>query len=433
MGSIDGDLVFNLVVLLVSLVFCALFSFLETGMVALRLFQLKELAEKTGKYQKLFSVLEHDPNKLLNAILLAYNFANTIATVWGTRVIAGLLFSWPSYISEPVNVIVVTAVLLIIGDIVPKNVVKYSGETFFRSTLWLTNLTFYSMYAFVAILGKFTDALVRLIVGSQVTQEEPITSERELQFLIGYIDEKGLMEPEKTNMLQSIFRLSNTTVRDIMVPLPDVVMVESTKPLQVAYQLFTKYQYSRIPVYRDDPNNAIGMLHFKDIVPLVASNTDKPICDLMRPLIFVPESIKVNQMLKELKSQQMHMAMVINEHGGITGIVTLEDVLEEIVGEIHDEYESITEKIVPMQPSGWMANGSMELDKLAMILKIKFEAVSSSTLGGFLIEQLQHMPKKGEHLLYKDYLFQVQQVTSKKIVQVLIREKENAGQIIPVP
>ncbi len=440
MGGIADDssgILLNFIAFIISLALCALFSFLETSMMALRLFQLEELAQKTGKYKALFKSLEKDPNRLLNALLIAYNLVNTIATMSGTVLVEEILkhTSLPDYISYIIEVVVITAVLLLIGDIIPKNVVKFRGEKFFASSLWLTNLTFYTLYPFVTLLGFFTNAILRFIVGPTENAAEQITSEKEIQYLIGYIDEKGLMEREKTSMLQSIFRLSTTSARDILVPAPEIVMIEAQQSINDAHQLFNRCQFSRFPVYKGDPNNVIGMLHFKDLLPqLSQNNADKPVKDFMRPILFIPESIRINQILQEFKSKHMHIAMIINEHGSITGMVTLEDILEEIVGEIHDEYESITEKIYPLPSGGWLADGSIELEKLASVLKIQFDRSSNiTTLGGFLIEQLQRLPKRGEKLHYKGYVFLIQQVTKTKIVQVLIKPADNeATQLMPV-
>lgn len=429
MGIADSggsSIVFNFVVFLIALAFCSLFSFLETSMMALRLFQLKELAQRTGRYHELFRALEKDPNRLLNAILIAYNLANYVAAVSGSYFIDELLVTLPATIRYTISMIAVTAAILFIGDILPKNVVKIKGEKFFASTLWLTNLTYYLMYPFVSILNRFTNTIVRLVLGSSAADEEPIASEKEIQFLISYIDEKGLIDQEKTYMLQSVFKLGTIAARDIMVPAPDIIMVEANKSVQEAHQIFKKCQFSRLPVYKDDVNNVIGMLHFKDLLSLVAENIEKKVKEVMRPIMFIPESIRINQLLSEFKAKHMHIAMIINEHGSITGLITLEDILEEIVGEIHDEYESITEKIFPLPAGGWLADASIELDKLSQTLKIQFERPASvTTLGGFIIEHFQHFPAHGEKLHYKGYMFNIKQTTKTKILQVLIIAEES--------
>ncbi|MBN2267273.1 MAG: HlyC/CorC family transporter [Candidatus Babeliaceae bacterium] len=418
----EGSLYVNLVIFIVSLSFCALFSFLETSMMAMRLFQLKELAQKAGRYQQLFKAIEEDPNRLLNTILVAYNLVNIIVATTGELVVTELLpESLPSSVRYTLSVCILTGAVTIIGDILPKNIVKLRGEKYFASTLWLTNLAYYLLYPFVTLLSLFTDMVARLFFGKSTTEEDPVTSEREIQFLIGYIDEKGLMDRDKTNMLQSIFRLSTTSVREIMVPGPEIVMIDISKSVQDAYQMFIKYQFSRLPVYKGDMNNVVGMLHFKDLIPVLTKSIERPLRELMRPILFIPESTKVNQLLREFKSKHMHIAMVIDEHGGVAGLATLEDVIEEIVGEIHDEYEAISERIVLVGKGKWLVDGRAELDKLAALLKISFQTEAAvTTIGGFLTEQFQRLPQKGDKLSYQGYTFQVQKVTSKRVVQALI-------------
>src|SRR5205807_821647 len=153
-----------------------------------------------------------------------------------------------------------------------------------------------------------------------------ITSEKESQFLIDYVNKKGLLEQEKTNMLKSVFKLGTTPVEDIMVPSTAVVSINSETSLDNALVLFNKYQFSRFPVYETTPDNVIGMLHLKDLFDSFFKKKSVTIKDLLRPILFVPETVKVNHLLKEFKEQHMHIAMVLNEHGAIVGMVTLEDV-----------------------------------------------------------------------------------------------------------
>ncbi len=422
MGLADGGgIAINTLIFGISLGFCALFSFLETAMVAMRLFQLKELAQKKSGYKTLFATLEKDPNRLLNAILISYNLANTIAATAGTFVIEELLKGIPSSLGYTIGVFVVTALILIIGDVLPKNIVRMRGERYFESTLWLTNLVLVVLNPFVKLFNRFTNWILSFIVGQPADEVEELPTEKEIQFLISYIDERGLMDPDKTSMLKSIFELSSTGVHDIMVPELDVIMIEAEQDFQVAHALFLQHQFSRFPVYRGNDNNVIGMLHFKDLVPVLAQNTVGKVQDIMRPIMFVPESMKINQLLQELKKKQMHIAMVINEHGAVAGMVTLEDVLEEIVGEIHDEYENVSEKMHEIKPSSWLAEANIELRELAKRLSISMQTDAQvKTLGGFLVHEFQRIPVVGEYLDFQGYRFKIQQATPKKIVQVVV-------------
>lgn len=411
----------HIILFLSSLAFCALFSFLETSITALRLFKLKELALEHGKYKDIFNSLEHSPTHLLNTMLVANTLASTTAATAGTFIVEDLLSTWPASISFILSILLVTSAILVLGEIIPKNIAKMHGEKYFKSTLWLTNIFFYALYPFVTLLIQLSNKCIALFMGPH-SEEEIITSEAEIQFLINYIDEKGLMEREKTNMLRSIFELGKTPVKKIMVPSTAIISIGSENTIEDAFNTFTQHQFSRIPVYEHDKNNIIGMLHFKDVIPLMTKEQKKPLKVLVRPILFIPENMKVNQLLKEFKVQHMHIAMVINEHGAITGLATLEDVLEEIVGEIHDEYEAVTPKVVALDPSGWLVDATVNLEDLEEILKISFKTEHARTLGGFLIEQFQHLPKKGARLWYLNYTFQVQQANSKKIIQVLVFE-----------
>jgi putative hemolysin len=246
-------------------------------------------------------------------------------------------------------------------------------------------------------------------------------SEEEIQFLIRYIDEKGLMDSDKTEMLQNIFRLGRKPVKEIIIPDTDIVKVDVSSSIQDALKVFSKYQYSRLPVYDEDPENIIGIIYQKDIFLLLQDRIeDKKIKDIVRPIIFVPESLKVNQLLRQFKQQQMHMAMVLNEYGGVSGLVTLEDVLEEIVGDISDEYESISKKVELLNEDEWLVDAIVSLEELGEVLNITFPIKDVFTLGGFLTEQLQHLPRKGDRIYFKQFCFQVQKASPKRVLQVLV-------------
>lgn len=418
--------------LLFALVFCALFSFLETSLTALRLFKLKEMAQATNnKYKSLFHTLETNPNRILITVLVAYNLANVIAAVLSDGVMEKITkaLNIPERLGFAIGIAVTTTTILI-ADLIPKNLAISHGDKLFGSTLWMTNVIYYLFYPFVTFLSRFTDAAVRFIGGSYKEKtSEAVTSEKEIQFLIDYINEKGLMERHKTAMLKSIFELGTTAIKEIMVPETSVISINVNSTQQEALDVFSKYQFTRLPVYEEEPDNIIGMLHQKDFFQLLSKKEDKPLRDIVRPIMFVPESAKVLRVLKEFIEQRMHMAIVLNEFGGITGLVTLEDVIEEIVGEISDEYEAIPEKIMALNSGGWLVDASIELEELEPLLGIEFETEDALTLAGFLVEQFQHLPKKGEELAYKGYNFKIQQASPKRISQVLVYADKEAGHL----
>lgn len=417
----------NLLFLGIALVLRATFSFLETSITSLRLFKLKEIAQTNKKYTRLLGMLENNPDRILVTILIANNLADVTAAMISSQIIETVT-QWLNVsggLGFSIGVGLTSTIILIFGEIIPKNIAKLRGDKLFTSTLWLTNIVFYALYPFVTFLTRLTNFFVSKVTGQPHGEDtQAITSEKEIQFLIDYINEKGLMERDKTSMLKSIFELGTTPVKEIMVPEPEVIAISAQTELNDALQTFSKYQFSRLPIYEETFDNIIGMLHQKDIFLMLLRHENKTLKELVRPILFIPETIKVNQLLREFREQRMHIAMVINEYGSVTGLVTFEDVLEEIVGEISDEYEAATPKVVAIKPGGWLADASINLEDLSATLNIEFEAEEAMTLGGFLTEQLQHLPKKGERLSYKEHFFQIQKAGPKRVFQVLIFKQD---------
>lgn len=411
----------------ISLFFCAIFSFLETSITALRLFKLKELEKNIKQYKALFQILEKDPHRILITILIAASLSNVTAAALITHLMESTFarLNLSQGLGFSLGIGLATTAILIFGEVIPKNFARSHGERFLHSTLWITNTVFYILYPFVSLLTRISNFFVYRFAPKHATTAHLVTSESEIQFLIDYIDEKGLMDSDKTAMLRSIFSLGKTPVKEIMVPEMSVVAIDARASLQEALDIFCKHQFTRLPVYEHgSKNNIIGFIHQKDIFLLLSQNKQKPLKEILRPLLFVHESLKVNQLLRELRQQHMHMAMVLNEYGSITGLVTLEDAIEEIVGEIKDEYEPEVENIMPLKDGGWLVDARTDLDDLRTLLNIDFHAEASLTLGGFLAEQLQHLPKKGERLLYKGFYFQVQKASPKRVIQVLIFQEK---------
>jgi putative hemolysin len=420
------SLILESIAFLVALLFCALFSFLETSVTALRLFQLKELASTTDKYQSLFHTLENSPHQILITMLITNNLANVTAAALSTDIAEKIFhhLNLPDSMGFTLGIGVATAALLIFGEVIPKNVATIHGEKVFKSTLWIINLNYYLFYPIVTVLMKLSD-LFLMLLGSSPESTELITSESEIRFLIDYIQEKGLIDPEKTEMLQSIFKLGGKQVKEIMIPAGNVSMLDVASSLQEATKIFSEHQFSRLPVYKDYRENVIGMIHQKDLFAAVFKHEQKTIQEILRPIKFVPETMLINQLLREFRLHGMHIALVLNEFGSITGLVTLEDVLEEIVGEISDEYEQITTKIVPLEEGGWLIDATTDLKTVSELLNIRFETDDVVTLGGFLTQKLQHVPQKGDELSYKGYLFHVQKAHTKRVLQILV-SKESA-------
>lgn len=421
----NSVLLIQIVVFVVCLFFRAIFSFLETSIAALRLFKLKELATSAEvRYDALLKALEKTPHRVLITVLIANNLSDVTLSALATQITQQIFahLHLSSGLGFGAGIVVATVTILIFGEIIPKNLARGKGERFFPSLLWIANGVFYLFYPVASLLLRVTNAIARFFSGGYELEatSEWVSSEREIQFLIDYIFEKGLIEEEKTEMLQNVFELGRISVQDIMLPAEDIVSVPSKLTIKEVLAIFQEHQFSRLPVWRDSKDNVIGMIHLKDIFAALVSSPDRPIKELVRPILFVPESVKVNQLLREFKQQHVHIALVLNEHGIVAGLITLEDVLEEIVGEINDEHETrFNHKISLIKKNNWLVDASTSLSELGATLNITFDT-AALTLGGFMAEQLQHIPQKDESFHYKNYLFTVQRATERRVIQVVI-------------
>jgi putative hemolysin len=405
----------EIVIFVVALCFAALFAFLETSFTALRLFKLKELESSMSRYKTLFRSWETNPQRILITILIANNFAHVLSSVFIAEIMQNLLGGY----GLAFGVVTATITILIFGEIIPKSFAKTHHERLFAASLWIINFLFRFLRPVVTLLLKIADFFSHRF-GVRILEKGEDVSEKEIEFLIDYSDEKGLMESEKSEMLQNIFDLGQTTVNKIMVPRADIVLLDVSTDLEEVLKVFSAHRYSRLPVYEGKEENIIGFLYHKDLFDLVHKKQKKSLKELVRPVLFVPETKKSNQLLSEFLKKRMHMAIVIDEYGSVVGLATLEDILEEIVGEIRDEHEKIRNEIVSIEEGGWLMDASVGLDKLETLLGIKFPAEGSVTLAGFLSEQLQHLPKKGERLFYEGYCFQIQQSSPRRVFQVLV-------------
>jgi len=410
------SLVFECICFFIALTFAALFAFLETAFTALRLFKLKELAVTVSKYKSLFISWEKNPQRILITILIANNFAHVLSSVIISNVLQRYMGPW----GLAVGVAVATTMILIFGEIIPKSFAKTHHEKLFSSFLWLINILYHLEYPFVTLLLHIANFIFSQIGGSHVLEKQDIVSEKEIEFLIDYSDEKGIMETEKTEMLQNIFSLGQTAVREIMIPKNDIILFDANMESEKAIEMFCSSRYSRIPVFEGDDDNIIGIIHQKDVFDMLYKSKEKDLKKLIRPVLFVPETQKINQLLSEFLKKQLHMAIVIDEYGSVAGLATLEDILEEIVGEIADEHEKNTAECVKLERGGWMVNAGMSLEKLEDVLEIKIQTENSVTVAGFMAEKLERLPKKGDRVFFEGFCFQVQQASSHRVLQVLI-------------
>jgi len=415
------------ILLCIALSFRAVLSFLETSITALRLFRLKELAHTTTQYLPLLQTLERTPQRVLITILVANSFIDVTAASLATFIMSTIFthIGFSGGIGFTFGITFASIGIVVFGEILPKSFAKIRSEQAFKSVLWLINCIYYTLYPVVIVLVKFSDYVMYKVGGQDALEgsSQWVSSEREIQFLINYIHEKGLLELEKREMLQNVFLLGSTPIKEVMMPTEKIISLEVNTPMEEIFGFFRDHSYTRIPVYEKNPDNIIGMVHQKDLFILLSKGEKKLLRDIVRSIMFVPENMKVIDLLGKFREKQIHIAMVNNEQGLLTGLVTLEDLIEEIVGEISDEHESTIGKIMPMGEDEWLVDATITLEDLGKFLDIAFVTENSVSLAGFLAERLQHIPQKDEEIIYKNFLFQVQKATALHVQFVHIFRK----------
>jgi len=411
-----SQLITPFILLCVALCFRATLSFLETSITALRLFRLKELAHSTTEYQALLQTLEKSPQRVLITIIVANSFIDVSAASLATFIMGTIFthFGLSSGFGFTLGIMIASLGIVIFGEIIPKSFARVRSEQAFKSVLWLINCIYYTLRPFVFAIVKFSDYVMYKLGGDDALESSSqwISSEREVQFLINYIHEKGLLELEKREMLQNVFQLGNTPIKEVMIPSNKILSLEINTPMDAVFAFFCEHSYTRIPVYEGSQENVVGMAHQKDLFIMFSNGNKKTLKETIRPLMFVPESMTVIDLLAKFREKQLHMAMVINEQGALTGLVTLEDLIEEIVGEISDEHESTIGKIMPMGEDEWLVDATITLQDLGKFLDITFVSQGSVSLAGFLTELFGRVPQKDEEILHKNFLFQIQKATA---------------------
>lgn len=422
-----SQLISPFILLCIALSFRAVLSFLETSITALRLFRLKELAHTTTQYLPLLQTLEKNPQRVLITILVANSFIDVSAASLATFIMSTIFtrIGFSGGIGFTFGITFASIGIVVFGEILPKSFARVRSEHAFKSILWLINCVYFTLYPFVIFLVKFADYVMYKVGGKDALEPSSqwISSEREIQFLINYIHEKGLLELEKREMLQNVFQLGNTPIKEVMMPSAKIISLSANTSMLDVCQFFREHSYTRIPVYENTTNNIIGMIHQKDLFFMLAKGEQKELREIVRPIMFVSENMPVIDLLGKFREKQLHIAMVSDDEGNLTGLVTLEDLIEEIVGEISDEHESTIGKIMPMGEDEWLVDATITLENLGKFLDITFVTENSVSLAGFLAELLNHVPQKDEEVVYKNFLFQVQKATPLHVQFVHIFQK----------
>ncbi len=406
-------LTIEIILFIVCLLLSGFFSSSEVALISITRAKVRALLNQSRKGAKALDTLKRSTDALLITILIGNNVVNVAAASLATAIAIAIYGDVGIGIATGVTVIL----MLIFGEIGPKMYASRHTEELAlrvaRPILYLSRVLYPVLWVLDRIKGQFA-------FRPGVT--EPVVTEEEIKEWIDVGEEEGTIEEEERDMLYSVLRFGDTTVREVMTPRVDVVMIENTATLENALSIFNETGFSRIPVYHEHIDNVIGLLNVKDVFAAVfRQQTSATIRNLMYEPYFVPESKKIDELLKELQLKKQHMAVVLDEYGSFAGIVTVEDMLEELVGEIMDEFDEeepevqqIEEGVYLVDARAWVEHLNEDLN-LALPLTDTYESI-----GGLVIDRLGHIPRRGEVVKVEEsnITLVVMQMRGRRIVKV---------------
>lgn len=412
----DTESWIQLVLLVIMLILCALASASETALTSVSRIKLKNLVEEGDRKAAEIEQLLANPNVFLSTILIVNSVAVIIASSMATVLALRFSTSW----GELISTIIISLVVLIFCEITPKTAAVQNPLRWARILVGPVRGVAWILRPIVWALGAITGALVHLL-GGRAVRHGPFVTEEELRLLVTVGEEEGVLEEEETEMIHSIFEFADTPVREVMIPRIDVIALESTATVDQAVDLALEGGFSRIPVYEETIDNIIGVLYTKDMLKQLRENrAARPISTMVRPAYFVPETKKLDDLLREIRQKRVHMVIVIDEYGSVAGLVTIEDLVEEIVGDIQDEFDHEETLYEQVNENEFVFSAKISVDEFNDIMDTRLENEDYDTLGGFLYAQLDKIPLVGDTIDYENYRFEVLTTRGRRITKVRV-------------
>jgi putative hemolysin len=426
---LDAYVVYSLI-FLVLLLLSAIFSGSETAFFSLSESDKEKLNHLTIAQKERALYLLDQPQHLLTTIIIGNTFVNiAIASLAAflTHDYA-MQHQLPAHIVTIIDVVVVTFVILLVSEILPKVIAVRKNIRFigvFSLFIWTSYILLYPLtWILGKVIGDFAYFLNR-------KYHKPILDDTEIKTFMEYGEERGDLDKEEKEMLNSIFEFGQTTVKEIMIPRTDMSAFDLQNDLSQLFTLVEQKHFSRIPVYDGKIDSITGILYVKDMLPFLLKDKvqNLELRKILRPPYFIPEQKNIDDLLREFQEEKIHIAIVVDEYGGTAGLVTLEDVIEEIVGEIHDEFDDENLLVRKLGDNEWLVSGKTPIYDFKEELQVYFEEQEDvETIGGLLLAVSGNIPKEGEEIHFADLRFRVLKVTRQRIMDVRVSRLPKAIQ-----
>jgi CBS domain containing-hemolysin-like protein len=403
-------------VLLILLLLSGFFSSAETALFSISKAKAIHLAKEKGLANALIKKMKDDPHRLLSTILIGNNLVNVGASAMATAIVIGLV---PSNARSAVGIatMIMTLLILIFGEIFPKSIATRNNVLIARFVIipiyWLSIL-FYPIIVFLNFIPKLTGKIKR----------KPKVTEEELMTMVEVVEEEGEIKEEEKELIHNIFEFDDTNASEIMTPRADMFVIDLDEEFNL--EELMQSGFTRFPVIEGDIDHVIGILNIKDLFMHQATISEMvDVRKIMMEPYFVPENKKLDNLLQQFKLRKQHMAVVVDEHGGVSGLITLEDALEEIVGEIIDETDKFEPHIVRLKPSEWKVLGKSEIDEVNEKIEMNIpDSKEYDTFSGYILDYIGRIPREKEEINLGNYTVTVKEMDGNRIKEYIVREND---------
>ncbi|MFH2218891.1 MAG: hemolysin family protein [Pseudomonadota bacterium] len=406
-------LLYQAIALILLLLLSGFFSSAETALFSISRSRARHIAKKEGRSYKLIKKMKDNPHRLLSTVLIGNNIVNVAAAAMATSVAIQL---FPNH-AIGITTGVMTFLILVFGEVLPKSIAA-------RNNILIARLTIFPLY-WLSIL--FTPVIIFLNFIPKITgkiKKSPAVTEEELKTFVEVVEEEGEIKEEERELIHAIFEFDDTNASEIMTPRADMFVIEAGETLKLTKIL--KSGFSRIPVIENNFDNVIGIINIKDLF-MHQATSDKAIDvrKIMNPPFFVPENKKLDTLLHEFKKREQHMAIVVDEHGGVSGLITLEDALEEIVGEIRDETDREEVHIVKRKGREWVVLGKSDIDEVNEMIGMEIpDSKDYDTFSGYVLDAIGRIPEEKEEITVGKYLVTVEEMDGNRIKKYTVKKPD---------
>lgn len=429
----DSDTWLQLFIIIVLLGVNAFFAASEIAIISIRQTKLMPLIDEGNKSAIIVKSFIDEPSKLLATIQIGITLSGFFTSAVGAQALSGgfaktlKMLNIP-FITESANVIstvIITIILaffsLILGELVPKRIAIAKADVIALKAARIINAVAYVSTPFVKFLTVCTNFITRLFGVTAESDSDGITEE-EIKLMINAAEEKGVFRETEADMINSIFELDDIAVREVMTPRTDIVSIDVNDNIDDIMDILAEEHYSRMPVYEGNTDNIVGILYIKDLIRLIKDRNSSKlnIRDIMRTPFFVSEYIKIDMLFKEMQKTKTHIAIVIDEYGGTAGLITIEDLLEEIVGNIFDEYDEEELEFSKIDDKTYIVNGKLNIRSINDELELELPEDEFDTVSGLVLSLTGKIPKVGHEVEYENIRFSIEDIKDKRISKIKI-------------